>query len=79
MDSLQLCNRSLPCCILDMDILESEYESSSEARASRSVGHGDIVSNFKIGLRSTTNCFLQCNDRLHHQNHPDARPCNLGQ
>lgn len=47
MDSLQLCNRSLSCCILDMYILESEYENSSEARASRPVGHGDIVSNFK--------------------------------
>ena len=50
MDSLQLCNGSLPCCLPDMYILESEFESSSEARAGHSVGHGDIVSNFLSGL-----------------------------
>lgn len=42
--SVQLCHRSIPCCVFDMYILESEAQNSSESRACCSTRNGNIVS-----------------------------------
>jgi hypothetical protein len=43
-NSFQLCNGSIPCSVLDIYILESEPEASSEGWTSCSTWNGNLVS-----------------------------------